>query len=95
VRPLLIVFIALSLFLVVPPAARAQTGASLSGVVTNQTGASLPDVAVTIKNLDTTDMRTVATDGRGHYQTSGLPAGRFEIRAAKPGFADDTPAGIT
>jgi len=34
VRPLSIAFVALSLFLVVPLAAHAQTGASLSGVAT-------------------------------------------------------------
>src|ERR1035441_10142760 len=49
----------------------AQTGASLSGVVTDQTGAALPDVAVTIKNVDTGATRTIATDGGGHYQASG------------------------
>jgi predicted porin len=94
VRPLFIAFVALSLFLVVPPAARAQTGASLSGVVTDQAGAALPNVAVTIKSLDSSETRTIATDGGGRYQTSGLPPGRFEIRAAKPGFADETRAGI-
>jgi predicted porin len=73
----------------------AQTGASLSGVVTNQTGAALPDVAVTIKNVDTGATRTTATDGGGHFQESGLPPGRFEIRAAKHGFADETRAGIS
>jgi hypothetical protein len=72
----------------------AQTGVSLSGVVTDQTGAGLPDVAVTIKNVDTTATRTIATDGGGRYQASGLPAGQFEIRAAKPGFADATRTGI-
>ncbi len=73
----------------------AQTGASLSGVVTDQTGAVLREVAVTIKNLDTGETRTIATDGAGHFQASGLPSGRFEIRAAKPGFADETRAGIS
>jgi predicted porin len=73
----------------------AQTGASLSGVVTSQTGAALPDVAVTIKNVDTGAARTIATDGRGRFQASGLPPGRFEIRAAKPGFADETRTGIS
>ncbi len=73
----------------------AQTGASLSGVVTNQTGAALPDVAVTIKNVDTGATRTIATDGRGRFQASGLPPGRFEIRAAKHGFADETRTGIS
>jgi predicted porin len=73
----------------------AQTGASLSGMVTNQTGAVLPDVSLTIKNVATGETRTIATDGAGHFQASGLPAGRFEIRAAKQGFGDETRAGIT
>jgi predicted porin len=73
----------------------AQTGASVSGVVTNQTGAALPDVAVTIKNVDTGATRTIATDGEGHFQASGLPPGHFVIRASKQGFADETLTGIS
>jgi predicted porin len=73
----------------------AQTGANLSGVVTDQTGAALPDVAVTIENVDTGATRTSTTDGAGHYQASGLPLGRFEIHAAKHGFTDETRTGIS
>src|SRR6202050_3193367 len=72
----------------------AQTGASLSGVVTDQTGAALSDVAVTIKNVDTGATRTIATDSGGHYQVPGLSPGRLEIRVAKHGFADETRTGI-
>ncbi len=75
--------------------AQAKTGASLSGVVTDQSGATLPGVAVTIKNADRGATRTIATDGAGHYQASGMPPGRFEIRAAKQGFADETRTGIS
>jgi predicted porin len=73
----------------------AQGSVSLSGVVTDQTGAALRDVVVTIKNVDTGATRKSATDGGGHYRESGLPPGRFEIRAAKPGFADETRMGIS
>src|SRR6202161_3624394 len=76
-------------------ASQDTTGASLSGVVTDQTGAALPDVEVTIKNVDVAETRTVATDRAGRYETSGLRPGRFEIRAAKKGFADETRARIT
>ena len=74
---------------------RDETGASLSGVVTDRTGAALSDVAVTIKNLDKAETRTIATDGAGHYQASGLLPGHFEIRAAKKGFSDETRAKIS
>ncbi|HXY07752.1 MAG TPA: carboxypeptidase-like regulatory domain-containing protein, partial [Terriglobales bacterium] len=82
-------------FLLSSSLAWAQTGASLSGVVTDQTGAALRDVAVTIKNVDTGATRTSKTDGVGHFQESGLPAGHFEIHAAKQGFADETRTGIS
>jgi len=72
----------------------AQTGASLSGIVTDQAGATLADVAVTIKNIDTGETRTITTDGAGHFRTFGLPAGRLLIRAAKQGFAEETRTGI-
>ena len=94
-RPIAVALASIVAFLCVAGAAWAQTGASLSGVVTNQTGAALPDVAVTIKNVDTSATRTIASDGGGHYQASGLPPGNFEIRAAKPGFADETRTGIS
>jgi predicted porin len=64
-------------------------------VATDQTGTALRDVAVTIKNVDTGSTRTITTDGRGHFQASSLPPGRFEIRAAKAGFADETRTGIS
>jgi predicted porin len=75
--------------------ARAQTGASLSGVVTDQTGAALRGVALTVKNVDAGATRTTTTDGGGHYQASGLPVGLFVIRAAKEGFTDVTLTGIS
>ena len=73
----------------------AQTGASLSGVVTDQAGATLHNVEVTIKNVDTGAKRTVTTDAGGHYQASGLPVGPVAIRAAKEGFADATSTGTS
>src|SRR5271154_6006335 len=91
------VFIAAVVFLLLSSLifAQAQTGTSLSGVVTDQTGAALRNVTVTVRNVDTGATRTITTDGDGRYQASGLPLGHFEIRAAKPGFADETRAGIS
>jgi predicted porin len=88
-------FIAAVGFLLSSSSARTQTIASLSGMVTDQTGAALRDVAVTVKNIDTGETRTIKTDRGGHYQTSGLPLGPIEIRAAKQGFTDETHAGIS
>jgi predicted porin len=91
-----VILISLVGFLFVTGAARAQsTAGSLSGVVTDRAGAALRDVAVTITIVDTAETRTIETDRRGHYRASDLPPGRFEIRAAKQGFADQTRTGIS
>jgi len=87
-------FLAAIIFCLSAFPAWAQTGASLSGAVTDQSGAALHDVAVTIRNVDTGATRTIETDRGGHYQASGLRPGTFEIRAASPGFADEARMGI-
>jgi len=75
--------------------ASAQNGTSISGAVTDQTGAALRNVAVTIKNVDTGATRTIKTDGAGHYEALGLAPGRFAIRATKEGFANETRTGLS
>src|SRR3984885_9331342 len=75
--------------------AQAQPGPSLSGVVTDQTGAAIRDVAVIVKNVDTGVRLTITTDGEGRYRASGLAPGLFEIRATKQGFTEVTLTGIS
>ena len=94
-RPFVVILASIVAFLCMEGVAWAQTGASLSGTATDQNGGILADVAVTIKNIDTGETRTIATDVGGRYQASGLPLGRFEIRAAKQGFANETRTGIS
>ena len=73
----------------------AQTQASLSGMVRDAAGAGLRDVTLTIKNLDTGVTRTITTDEGGLFRVSDLAPGRYEIRAEKPGFADQTRKAVT
>jgi predicted porin len=94
-RPFAVALASIVAVLCMQGVAWAQAGASVSGMVTDQKGAALSDVAVTIKNIDTGAARTMATDGGGRFQASGLPPGRFAIRATKQGFADETRAGTS
>jgi predicted porin len=94
-RPFAVALALTVAFLCMQPVASAQTAASLSGKVTDQTGSTLLGVAVTITNVDTGATRTVATDVRGRYQASDLAEGRFEIRASKQRFADETSSGVS
>ena len=94
-RPFALVFASIVVFLCLQGVAWPQTGASVSGMVTDQRGSALPDVALSIRNLDTGATRTITTDAGGRFQASGLIPGRFAIRATKQGFGDETRTGIS
>jgi hypothetical protein len=72
----------------------AQVSATLSGTVTDQSGAILSAAAVTAKNIDTGVVRSTPTDPEGHYQFSFLPVGQYEVRAAKAGFNEEVRTGV-
>jgi len=62
------------------------TGGSISGTVTDQTGAVIPDTTVTVVNLDTTVQQTTKTNAIGFYAFTNLPVGRYEIEILREGF---------
>src|SRR3984893_6916926 len=66
--------------------ATADTGGSISGTVTDQTGAVVPDTTVTALNLDTTVQQTTKTNSNGAYTLTSLPVGRYEIEIIREGF---------
>jgi hypothetical protein len=67
-------------------AARADTVGSISGTITDQSGAVIPDTAVTALNLDTTVVQTTKTNANGFYNFTALPVGRYEIEVIREGF---------
>jgi hypothetical protein len=68
--------------------------ASISGRVTDQSGAVVAGATVTAKSLDTGVSRTTTTDQAGRYELIALPIGQFEVRARKDGFAERVRTGI-
>jgi len=64
----------------------ADTGGSISGAVTDQTGAVVPDTTVTALNLDTTVQQTTKTNANGFFSFTTLPVGRYEIEILREGF---------
>jgi Carboxypeptidase regulatory-like domain len=64
----------------------ADTVGSISGTVTDQTGAVIPDTTVTALNLDTTVQQTTRTNANGFYNFIALPVGRYEIEILRDGF---------
>jgi carboxypeptidase family protein len=73
----------------------AQVTASLTGTLKDTSGAVVPGVTVTIKNLESGLTRTAETDASGSYNAPSLPVGQYEVSAEKPGFKQQVRRGIT
>lgn len=71
-----------------------QASASVSGTITDPSGAIVSGATVEIKNLDTGLFRNGATDANGRYRFFALPVGLYEIRVSKEGFARGIRSGI-
>lgn len=64
----------------------AQATGSLSGTITDQTGALVQGATVTIKNTGTNATRTVTTNDEGRWSAQVLPVGNYTISYEKQGF---------
>lgn len=62
--------------------------ASVSGTVSDQEGGMLNTAIVALTNLDTTARYEVRTNRTGYYELAPLPAGRYELTAKSPAFAE-------
>src|SRR5713101_1118848 len=73
---------------------QAQVAASITGTVTDPSGAPISAAAVTAKNLETAAVRTATTDDAGRYLLLSLPVGQYEVRVTKAGFKEAVRSGI-
>src|SRR5579864_3452929 len=62
------------------------TTGDVTGLVTDSTGAVVPNATVTLRFTDTNDTRTVATNQVGQYRFSLLAAGNYVISAQTAGL---------
>src|ERR1035437_3938295 len=69
--------------------------ATILGVVTDSTGATVPEAKLTARNVETGQARTATSAADGSYRFSALPVGKFEVRAEKAGFQTDVRSGLT
>ena len=65
--------------------AQAPTGV-ISGTVTDQSGAVVPNATVTVTEKATGTVRTMTANNAGLYSAPALFAGEYEVRAEAPGF---------
>ncbi len=75
--------------------ASAQSTASLSGTITDPSGAVLPNAQVIVHSLSTGLDRIIVTDGAGIYVASSLQPGDYKVSVTAPGFSMDTVEKLT
>ena len=63
-----------------------QTTATVTGTVTDPTGALVPGVTITVTNLATNGVRETKSDETGSYTLPFLPTGEYSVMAVAPGF---------
>ncbi|MGH9354924.1 MAG: carboxypeptidase-like regulatory domain-containing protein, partial [Terriglobia bacterium] len=75
--------------------ARAQvTGATLSGTVTDPSGAVIPNAKVSIRNTSTGVIRNVTSDTAGFYTAPNLLPGNYDVTISAAGFSTEVRSGI-
>src|ERR1700682_565545 len=76
-----------ALLLTVQPLLLAQvTTGRIAGVVTDSSGSAIPDVAVTVTEVDTATPTSVKTDAAGDYLATNLKIGTYTVSFQKQGF---------
>ncbi len=71
------------------------TTGTISGVVTDASGAAVPGANVEAKNVGTGLKQSIAGDGQGRYSITGLAVGDYEVQASKSGFSTVIHTGVT
>ena len=83
----------LSLLCAAAAFAQLNTG-TITGTVTDPTGALVPNVKVTVRNTDTNAVRDTATSSAGVYTVSNLMVGTYEVAFQAPAFKKLVRSGI-
>ncbi len=81
--------------LALPASGLAQTTATISGTISDQSGAVIPGAQVTVTNLDTGQTRNLQTNDAGLYYAAALSPGDYKVAAAAKGFEGVVRSGIT
>lgn len=67
---------------------QAQSTSSLTGLVTDPSGAAVPRAEITVVNSDTDQKRTSITDSQGRYSFPQMQPSTYKVTARAPGFSE-------
>src|ERR1035438_10176864 len=76
------------------PALAQVAGATLSGLVTDTSGATVPGVTVSIKNVGTGAVHEVKANEGGFYSVPNLLPGTYDITFSAQGFSQTIQKGV-
>lgn len=86
--------LALALLLLPGLATAQSTHGAIVGTVSDESGAVMPGVAVTVTNTGTNIGRTAVTNQAGYYEVLALVPGTYRVRSDLAGFTPVTRAGL-
>src|SRR6202142_4053370 len=82
------------MFVAVCAGAFAQANSELTGIVTDQTGAVVPDAKITITDPGTGASKTTTSGATGLYDISGLNPANYNMKVSAKGFESFAQNGI-
>jgi hypothetical protein len=71
-----------------------QVLGTISGTISDKSGAVIPGAKITITNKGTGETYTTTTNEAGYFVLPNLPAGTYDVTAEKEGFQRCTSAGV-
>ena len=91
---LLLLAVACGLGLSMQMQAHAQVTGTISGYITDTTGASIQTASVTITEEGTGTSRTLKSDSSGRFVANLVPVGHYTIDVSAPGFQEQKRVGL-
>jgi hypothetical protein len=84
----------MTLTLVTPMSSQSVSTSQISGVVQDQTGASLPNAQILLTQTDTGQVHKILSGATGSYIIPDLPAGNYTLQVSAQGFSSYLQKGI-
>jgi hypothetical protein len=89
-----LILTALALLLLAPGLHAQVVGGTISGTVTDATGAAIPNAQVLVHNDETGNERKLLTGPDGLFSAPSIPIGGYSVSVTAEGFGPQTHAGV-
>jgi hypothetical protein len=90
----IVILLASVLFVLVPCGLCQTVTATLTGTITDSSGAAVPNASITLTNQLSGDVRTTASSAAGYYSLPAIPAASYALSVTASGFQKSEIKGI-